>query len=67
MENKFKVMPWLRELRDRNTAECKGLTPDEMVRKTEAAAAEFHGEYMRQHPDAVVHKAGENPALQKAV
>lgn len=67
MENEFKIMPWLRALRDRSAGESRGLSPDEIVRKTEAAAARFHSEYMRLHPDAVVRKAGDNSALQKTV
>jgi hypothetical protein len=53
----FKVLPWLRELRDRNAEELKGLSNEEIVARTRAATKDVLEKMKAQ--GAVVHDAGD--------
>ena len=52
MKTEFKVMPWLRALRERNAQEEAGLTIEERLRRTRERAAPVMREFMKNHPKA---------------
>lgn len=48
----FKVMPWLRALRDRSAKEQVGLSVDERLRRSRARAAPLTAQFLKRHPEA---------------
>jgi hypothetical protein len=52
MKTEFKVMPWLRALRDRNAKEQAGLTIDERLRRSQKRGEPLLREFQRSHPEA---------------
>ena len=48
----FKVMPWLRALRDRHAREVEGLSVAERLRRSRAASEPLMEEFFRNHPEA---------------
>ena len=50
--SEFKVMPWLRALRDRNAEEERGLTIAERLKKHRAESETLVAEFLRVHPEA---------------
>ena len=53
----FKVLPWLRAVRDKNAEELKGLSNEEIVARTRAATEDILKKMKAQ--GAVVHDAGD--------
>jgi hypothetical protein len=49
----FKVMPWLRALRDRSAREQEGVSAEERIRRSSEVSAPLMQESRRNHPDAV--------------
>jgi hypothetical protein len=52
MRTEFKVMPWLRELRDRNAKDEAGLSIEERLRRSREKAAGLLREFRLNHPEA---------------
>jgi len=52
MKAEFKVMPWLRALRDRHAREVAGLSAAERLRRSSAESATLMAEFFRHHPEA---------------
>ena len=52
MTSEFKVMPWLRALRDKSAKEQEGLSVAERLRRTRALSTPLVEEFMKNHPDA---------------
>lgn len=50
--SEFKVMPWLRALRDRNAEKERGLTIAERLKKHRAESETLVEEFLRIHPEA---------------
>ncbi|HLG30461.1 MAG TPA: hypothetical protein VI387_09645 [Candidatus Brocadiales bacterium] len=44
---KFKVMEWIRKVRDENYEKCKALSPEEKIEQTKKAANEFKKKYSK--------------------
>ena len=58
MKNNFKVLPWLRALRDRNAKEEEGMTIKERLRRTRERAQPLMREFLKSHPNV---KMAESP------
>jgi hypothetical protein len=52
MKAEFKVMPWLRALRDRHAQEVEGLSVAERLRRSRAEAEPLMEEFFGNHPAA---------------
>ncbi len=65
MTTEFKVMPWLRELRDRNAAEEQGLTIADRLQRTRDGAREIHRQLLTHHPETKVTAADDPSAAQQ--
>jgi hypothetical protein len=50
--SRFKVMPWLRALRDRTAEEEKGLTVEQRLEKHRRESAPLVEQFVRNHPAA---------------
>jgi len=59
MKTDFKVMPWLRALRDRNVKEEAGLSIEERLRRSRERAAPLLRDFREYHPEA---KKTSNPS-----
>ena len=57
MKTEFKVLPWLREVRDRHARETEGLTAEERVADLERETHPWTAAFLRNHPEAVVREA----------
>ena len=57
MKTEFKVMPWLREVRDRHARETEGLTSAERVAALERETHAWTTAFLRKHPDTAVRAA----------
>ncbi len=53
MKTEFKVLPWLREVRDRHARETEGLTSEERVAALERETRAWTAAFLRNHPEAV--------------
>jgi hypothetical protein len=58
MTSDFKVMEWLRQVRDENAEEEKGLSPQEKLSRTEQGSQEILDAMLRD-PRNAIHRAGE--------
>jgi len=54
MKNDFKVLPWLRALRDRNAKEEEGMTIEERLRRTRERAQPLMREFLKNHPNVTM-------------
>lgn len=52
MTSEFKVMPWLRALRDRNAEEERELTIAERLKKHRAESEALVEDFLQVHPEA---------------
>jgi hypothetical protein len=64
MTSEFKVMPWLRALRDKSAKEQEGLSVAERLRRSRALSAPLMEEFLKSHPEA--RSASEKPLSQVA-
>ena len=55
MTTEFKVLPWLRALRDRNACEETGLADADVLERTRQRAVPVIRELQRTHPEAFHH------------
>ena len=52
MKTEFKVMPWLRALRDRHAQAVEGLSVAERLRRSRAESEVLMEEFFHHHPEA---------------
>lgn len=64
---RWKVMPWLRELRDRAAAEMNDMTPDEIIRASRKKAEVFHKEQKAARHQAEAATSGDSSPKRAAV
>ena len=50
--NSFKVMPWLRALRDRNAEDEKGMSINDRLEKHRREVEPLVREFLKKHPNA---------------
>lgn len=60
----FKVMPWLRKVREENAKETEGMTPEERIAHTHKRAKWFYDSVNSHSPMSALH---ENKAVYHAV